>query len=143
MFQTNQGPSFPAHQFLFSGTSAPLAYNDPQIPCGATYPCYEWFDAENVGGSAGKTTGCIAAAGRTSLGIDPSSSESYEASPFGFPNGYPCYDHLALSDVLDNAGVSWKYYARSASSLWTAPTAINGVCKTEEAAAEPAPAPIG
>ncbi len=24
MFQTNQGPSFPAHQFIFGGTSAPL-----------------------------------------------------------------------------------------------------------------------
>jgi hypothetical protein len=27
MFQTNQGPSFPAHQFLFTGTSAPV-FND-------------------------------------------------------------------------------------------------------------------
>jgi len=25
MFQTNQGPSFPAHQFIISGTSAPTA----------------------------------------------------------------------------------------------------------------------
>src|ERR1700674_3500790 len=29
MFQTNQGPSFPAHQFLFTGTSAPVAPKDP------------------------------------------------------------------------------------------------------------------
>src|SRR6516162_7204342 len=28
MFQTNQGPSFPAHQFLFGGTSAPSAAGD-------------------------------------------------------------------------------------------------------------------
>ena len=28
MFQTNEGPSFPAHQFLFTGTSAPVAPND-------------------------------------------------------------------------------------------------------------------
>jgi hypothetical protein len=28
MFQTNQGPSFPAHQFLFGGTSAPSAATD-------------------------------------------------------------------------------------------------------------------
>ena len=28
MFQTNQGPSFPAHQFLFGGTSAPSAADD-------------------------------------------------------------------------------------------------------------------
>src|ERR1700746_594836 len=28
MFQTNQGPSFPAHQFIFGGTSAPNAGDD-------------------------------------------------------------------------------------------------------------------
>src|SRR5215471_10121683 len=28
MFQTNQGPSFPAHQFIFGGTSAPSADDD-------------------------------------------------------------------------------------------------------------------
>ncbi len=28
MFQTNQGPTFPAHQFLFGGTSAPSATDD-------------------------------------------------------------------------------------------------------------------
>ena len=27
MFQTNQGPSFPAHQFIFGSTSAPSASN--------------------------------------------------------------------------------------------------------------------
>src|SRR5689334_18895361 len=29
MFQTNQGPSFPAHQFLLSGTSAPDSIQNP------------------------------------------------------------------------------------------------------------------
>ena len=28
MFQTNQGPSFPAHQYLFGATSAPSADDD-------------------------------------------------------------------------------------------------------------------
>src|SRR5260370_9586167 len=28
MFQNNQGPSFPAHQFIFGGTSAPTAGED-------------------------------------------------------------------------------------------------------------------
>jgi phospholipase C len=28
MFQTSQGPSFPAHQFLLSGTSAPTSFSD-------------------------------------------------------------------------------------------------------------------
>lgn len=36
MFQTHQGPSFPAHQFIIAGTSAPTATSD-------------LFAAENVG----------------------------------------------------------------------------------------------
>ena len=49
MFQTNQGPSFPAHQFIISGTSAPSAYSD-------------LFASENPGGvtNAGNNTGCTA-----------------------------------------------------------------------------------
>jgi len=48
--------------------------------------------------------------------IDPSGSEAQEA--------YPCYDHQTLADLLDNAGVSWRYYAPSAGSIWTGPNAI-------------------
>ncbi len=129
MFQTNQGPSFPAHQFLFTGTSAPIQYNGPN-PCGA-YPCYEWFDAENVSGNTNdQTSGCIANAGRTSYQVDPNSNESHPPNPLGFAAGYPCYDHQALSDLLDTAKVTWKYYARLAADLWTAPTAINHICMT-------------
>ena len=56
MFQTNQGPSYPAHQFLFGGTSAPSASDDlfgifvaenPLAPKAATY-------------NALKDTGCLA-----------------------------------------------------------------------------------
>jgi len=32
MFQSNEGPSFPAHQFLFTGTSAPVAPGYLQNP---------------------------------------------------------------------------------------------------------------
>ena len=51
MFQTNQGPSFPAHQFLFGATSAPSADDDQAGT----------FAAENVGkGDASKSAGCAA-----------------------------------------------------------------------------------
>jgi Phosphoesterase family len=136
MFQTNQGPSFPAHQFLFSGTSAPIQYGDLNDPCkniGNMYPCWEWFDAGNVnGGSKDKTTGCIADAGRTARQIDPKSVESLPPNPLGFSNGYPCYDHPALSDLLTSKSPQnlWKYYARSPADLWNAPTAINHICMT-------------
>jgi phospholipase C len=45
MFQTNQGPSFPAHQFIISGTSAPTATSN-------------LFAAENANNGI-TLTGCI------------------------------------------------------------------------------------
>src|SRR5579863_3916525 len=87
MFQTNQGPSFPAHQFLFSGTSAPVPYLDPNNSCD-TAPnekCWEWFDAENVTEPSGDTnqqanSGCIADEFNNTTAyawlIDPTSTET-------------------------------------------------------------------
>jgi phospholipase C len=105
MFQTNQGPSFPAHQFIISGTSAPSPGSDlfaSENPAGVTNP--------------NNNTGCTAPAGEFVKLIDPSGSEAQKA--------YPCYDHQTLADLLDNAGVSWRYYAPSAGSIWTGPNAI-------------------
>jgi phospholipase C len=103
MFQTNQGPSFPAHQFIISGTSAPTATSG-------------LFVAENPteGG------GCIAPAGARVALIDPSGHE--------FCSMYPCFEHPTLSDELGAKGVSWRYYTPSASSIWTGPNAIHHIC---------------
>ena len=108
MFQTNQGPSFPAHQFILSGTSAPTATSD-------------LFASENMSG--GSIAGCIATAGTTvelinALGVESSSQ-------------YPCFEHATLSDLLDAKGVSWRYYAPSAGSIWTAPDAIEHICQQQ------------
>ncbi len=105
MFQTNQGPSFPAHQFIISGTSAPSEFSD-------------LFAAENPVGvtNAGNNTGCTAPAAEFVKLIDPSGSESQTM--------YPCFDHQTLVDLLDEARVSWRYYAPSAGSIWTGPNAI-------------------
>jgi len=55
MFQTNQGPSFPAHQFIIAGTSAPVPPTDAMS---------QFFAAENpLGDPTGisdQHTGCIA-----------------------------------------------------------------------------------
>jgi phospholipase C len=106
MFQTNQGPSFPAHQFILSGTSAPTADSD-------------LFASENPTGvsNAGSNTGCTAPAAEYVKLINPSGKESQKA--------YPCFEHQTLADLLDNAGISWRYYAPSAGSIWTAPNAID------------------
>jgi phospholipase C len=109
MFQTNQGPSFPAHQFIISGTSAPTA----------TSPL---FAAENPSLSP---AGCIAAATNTVAMIDASGSETSQ------PAQYPCFDHPTLTDLLDSAGLTWRYYAPSAGSIWTGPDAINHICQPQ------------
>src|SRR5262249_54207807 len=107
MFQTNQGPSFPAHQFILSGTSAP----DTNSPL---------FASENMGLQA--AAGCIAPANQTVKLIDPSGSETSNA-PI-----YPCFEHPTLTDVLNAAGISWRYYTPTAGSIWSAPDAINHMC---------------
>ena len=108
MFQTNQGPSFPAHQFIFGGTSAPSAADDA---AGV-------FASENMS-VAGSGAGCVAAAGTTVKLID-STGENRTI--------YPCFEHSTVPDILPH--ISWKYYTPSAGSIWTAPNAIQHICQS-------------
>src|SRR5581483_10260030 len=109
MFQTNQGPSFPAHQFIIAGTSAPTA---------STESCA----AENPKGvqNAFFNTGCTAPAGETVAVLDTNGNESTQV--------YPCFEHPTLTDELDTKNISWKYYAPSAGIVWNGPNAIKHMC---------------
>jgi phospholipase C len=108
MFQTNQGPSFPAHQFIISGTSAPAV--------GSTS-----FAAENPAGLSGvRGLGCTAPSTVDVNLIDPSGSESSRV--------FPCFEHPTLTDELDTTGVTWHYYTPSSGSIWTGPNAIQHIC---------------
>jgi phospholipase C len=109
MFQTNQGPSFPAHQFLFGGTSAPNAADDAA----------GIFAAENPAGVS-TLAGCAAPEGTTVGVINPNGTES---------NIYPCFEHQTMADLLPSA-FTWRYYAPSAGSIWTAPNAIEHICQS-------------
>lgn len=83
MFQSNTGPSFPAHQYLIAGQSA-LADDNPD-------------------GDLSKTVwGCDARPGTLVPLISPPGSETF-----------PCFDYTTLGDELDHAAVTWKYYAPS------------------------------
>ncbi len=118
MFQTNQGPSFPAHQFIISGTSAPT-------PPGKQYSDY-FAENNPIGGGIsdpGDDTGCTAPAGEYVTLIDPAGNSNRD-----YNNGFPCYDHPTLTDLLNTAGISWKYYTPDPGSLWTAPNAIKHMC---------------
>ena len=100
MFQTNQGPSFPAHQFIYGGTSAPTSSSP-------------LFAAENTQQPM-EPAGCIAAATTTVTMIDAAGSESAQ------PAQYPCFEHETLSDLLNAKAVTWRSYTPSAGSRWTA-----------------------
>jgi len=103
MFQTNQGPSFPAHQFIISGTSAPTATST-------------LFAAENTNLGAG----CTASPAAWVWMIDGSGVESSKM--------YPCFEHPTLTDLLDSAGKSWKYYTPTNAGIWVGPNAIQHIC---------------
>jgi phospholipase C len=111
MFQTNQGPSFPAHQFIFGGTSAPTGSDDAN----------GIFAAEN-------TTPTIAAAG---CPANPTTvveliSPNPVPPPYGVENSsiFPCFEHQTMADLVTD----WMYYAAGKYSPWTAPNAINHIC---------------
>lgn len=104
MFQTNQGPSFPAHQYIISGTSAPTETSN-------------LFAAENpIGTDEFIKTGCNAPSDQTVALIDPQGNES--------SNVYPCFEHSTLIDLLDAKSLSWRYYTPTAGWIWTGPNAI-------------------
>ena len=119
MFQTNQGPSFPAHQFIFGGTSAPTAGNDHM----------GIFASENMSGGVPDSNdhaGCIADAATIVELVRPNPNPP----PRGVENSevYPCFDHQTIPDILP-ARFSWRYYTPSAGSIWTAPNAIFHICQ--------------
>jgi phospholipase C len=115
MFQTNQGPSLPAHQFIISGTSAPTAGSN-------------LFASENPKTSGPPDGGCDAPVGSTIKLIDPTGSETSNAAI------YPCFEHPTLTDLLEAKGATWRYYTSSGyaggsgTALWVGPEAIQHIC---------------
>jgi phospholipase C len=112
MFQTNQGPSMPAHQFIISGTSAPTATSD-------------LFAAENPSWGNGPPpntdfnhSGCSADPRMTVLMIDPAGFENQSQ--------FPCFEHLTLPDLLDARDIRWRYYSigDTLNELWNGPASI-------------------
>jgi phospholipase C len=109
-FQTNQGPSYPAHQFLFSGTSQPG--NGPQP---------DWFvvsDASNTG-----FNGCIASAGALVALVNPATGNQQTTM-------FPCFTHQTMADVMAAhvPPITWTYYNPGEGSLWTAPDSFEALC---------------
>jgi len=139
MYQTNQGPSYPAHQYIFSGTSALSTADDKNST----------FVAENFG-PTGTGYGCLAGTDTKTHIISPllpgntlcTGGTAYDDNsvqeclventvlnnPLGNPVGSFCTSKPNMGSLLDTHKISWKYYAPSAGDLWTAPDAIANIC---------------
>jgi len=115
MYQTNQGPSYPAHQFIFGGTSAPTAMDD----------MLGIFVAEN----ADTNYGC--GAGESVQLIRPNGSSEF---PFGTETPgdktVECFDRNAMDYLFakHTPPITWTYYAAGQSSLWVAPNSLANIC---------------
>jgi phospholipase C len=115
MFQTNQGPSFPSHQFIFGGTSQPGTGVEP-----------DWYVSENATHS-NNINGCIAPAGTTVALVNPATQDQKT-------NMYRCFNHQTLADVFAAATppITWTYYTISQGSLWSAPDALQAICTVQD-----------
>jgi phospholipase C len=131
MFQTNQGPSMPAHQYIIAGTSW-------DGTAGSTLFQSELADlpAHDGGATAANAnTGCSAPTNETVQMIDVS-NPNWPANETA--TMYPCYEHPTLMDLLDAQKISWKYYANAPTcvppnpcpptGIWVAPNAIQHMC---------------
>jgi phospholipase C len=113
-FETDQGPSFPSHQYLVSGTSTVSdtsvnkASNNPATPTGSL------------------TGGCDSPQGSLVSVIDPQGGEPSSLRT------YPCFARQALMNEMDADGITWKYYqATSGPGLWNAVDAISSIWSSQ------------
>jgi len=131
MFQTNQGPSFPAHQFLFGGSSALSATDD----------ALGTFISENYSANSSKQTwaGCYAQDGEKSSLVGSNSKETTYTIDHATGNivCIPPQDQggrSTMADLLDAGNLSWTYYSSAGGgtdlggSIWTAPNALSAIC---------------
>jgi phospholipase C len=87
MFESNSGPTFPAHQYLIAGQSGE-ADEGPN----------------NSNTSSPIAWGCDAPPSTRVALIGPNGTDIN-------PGVFPCFDYQTLADLLDAAGISWRYYA--------------------------------
>jgi phospholipase C len=105
MFQSNTGPSFPAHLYLIAAQAGYVASNPNQL--GTTK--FAW--------------GCDSPPDARVALIAPDGSEVD-------PGIYPCLDFPTLADIANVEGVTWRYYAPGLNQLgniWSAFDAIRHV----------------
>jgi phospholipase C len=113
MFETNEGPSFPAHQYILSGTST--------ISDGSTLRASE----NPLTPEQNFTGGCDSPPGSLGKLIDEYGNENQSA--------FPCFDRNSLIQLLEAKSLTWHYYqSRPGPGLWHGPDAIEPVRNSPE-----------
>jgi phospholipase C len=109
-FQGNEGPSFPAHQYLVSGTSA-ISNGSP------------WLVMDNPGHRLG---GCDSPAGTIVPLIQSITGAENESA-------FPCFIRTSIFDELNAAGLTWRYYQNTpGAGLWNAVDALQQIWDTPQ-----------
>jgi phospholipase C len=108
MFQTNEGPSFPAHQYLVSGTSTISNHSNLRA---ADNPHVQHGDGQG---------GCDSRKGTIVHLIDLDGEENHVM--------FPCFTRISLMDQITKEGLTWRYYQpHLGHGLWNAPDAIRNI----------------
>lgn len=115
MFQTNQGPSTPAHQVLFSGTTARTAQEDAEAK----------FIV-----SLNPMDGCLMPLNGPYDLVTPQTWPNWTIEKNN-PLGSTCFSHDSVPTLLDQhtPPLSWKYYTPGPKFFWTAPNWISEICQ--------------
>jgi phospholipase C len=116
MFQTNQGPSYPAHQYIFGGTSALSAADDAAGT----------FLSGNINGPSG----CFAQDGESAKMIDANGQQTDVQINYALGITH-CLTRSTMGDLLDGANIGWKYYGTSANGWVTAPNTSRTICQPD------------
>ncbi|MGA7093050.1 MAG: alkaline phosphatase family protein [Candidatus Cybelea sp.] len=108
MFSTQAGPSFPAHQYILSGTST--------ITKGSRFRASE----NPLTPGQHFTGGCDSPQGSLVFLIDGNGTEDQQV--------FPCFDRPSLSDLVLQKGLTWRWYqAHLGPGLWSGPDAIKHI----------------
>jgi phospholipase C len=110
MFQSNSGPSFPAHLYLIAGTSANVSEN----PADVTWGC---DGTPVVTRLADDDPGAV---------DDPTAPDAPKTT-----TAPTCFDPPTLADRLDARNISWTYYAPKIGTrtgdIWSAYDAVRHI----------------
>ena len=114
-FQANEGPSFPAHQYLIAAQS------------GGAQAASTWGYSEN-----NAQNGNYSCSNKSKTFVRINMTTPYPGVEGSTTT--PCGNYTTIMDELDQAGLSWKYYTHSLTSLWAAPMSISHIYGGADAA---------